>query len=216
MLSKLLAGRDGDCDRGMFQWDTVMGWSVSSSVFSISSILVVAAEEPWTTLQLYEEFVCTRSRSCVPHHFSSMRTKLEQGSVSTSWAVQHSRALTSLLRCLGNVVADLGWPDQCDLIILRRKQLQQVAQLIIAGSLPAWTSSSSCLTFTTFGLPKHSNRSDCATPWDNQVTSSTHCALCTTDLDLFSTHTLPGISASSRLKTPIYTVSILRILLTVC
>lgn len=42
---------------------------------------------------------------------------------ATSWAVQHSRAVTSLLRCLGNVVVDLGWPDQCDLIILRRKQL---------------------------------------------------------------------------------------------
>lgn len=164
------------------------------------SFLVVAAEEPWPALQLYEEFVCTRSWGCVPpQHLSSIRTKLEQGSGSTSWAVQHSRALTSLLRCLGNVGVDLGWPDQCDLIILRRKQLQQVVELITVGSLPEWTSSSSCLTFTTFGPPKHSNRSDCATPWDKQATYRTYPALCTVHLDLFSTHTLPGISGSSRL-----------------
>lgn len=163
--------------------------------------------------------VSVQGTEVVSHHITSPASgqSWSRDLWATSWAaVQHSRAVTSLLRCLGNIVADLGWPDQRDLIILRRKQLQQVAELITVGSLPEWTCSSSCLTFTTFGLPKHSNNSDCAPPWDNQVTYSTYCALCTVDLCIFSTHTPPGISGSSRLWTPIYTVSISRILLTVC
>lgn len=141
------------------------------------------------------KFVCRRSRGCAPPH----HLPLEQGSVSHFRPVQHSGAVTSLLGCRGNIVVDLGWPDQCDLIILRRKQLQQVAELIAVGSLPEWTSSSSCLTFTTFGLLKHLNNSDCAPPWDSQVTYSPYPALCTMDLGLSSTHTLPGVPAGYKL-----------------
>lgn len=71
------------------------------------------------------------------------------------------------------VLVDLGWPDQCDLIILsRRKQLQQGAELINAGSFTKRTHNLVCLTFTTFGLPEHSNHSDCVGTCDNHVTYS--------------------------------------------
>lgn len=71
------------------------------------------------------------------------------------------------------VSVDLGWPDQCDLILIsRRKHLQWVAKLINAGSHTERTSSNLRLAFTTFGLPKHSNNSACADTCDNQVTCS--------------------------------------------